>query len=440
MSSANGDKITDLPVVADCKFADIFPAVQDGVTCQFTQQKLFDLFFSNTFINQNSRYVDGGGSDITGNGSVINPYQTISFALSQITTASPSNPFGIIVQPGIYAENIGIKPSVSISGNAIGGVTKINGNVTLDPSYTVNGDTLFSNIEIQQNVNIDFSAMGVASSTIGFNNCVVDGALDFIGASGQNNQLVSLTGIFNGNIHVSSAFNVSTGNIYTGNYLLDSAVSNGDSNNISNADIYFGSVTYQNTGANNTTARLMNSSVFGAMTIDGANTNLGVDVDSFKILTILNGANYSLLNIGDGLDSNFSPSFYTPVDASVTGNLKGIDNQFNLNFHYKDATNALELMVGNTGYTVTHVGGVLFTLPITSSVGQALEVVGYDAGGWGVAQGAGQQIIVSGVPSTLGAGGSIASTGQYDSIRLVCVVADTIWNTCGKPDGTIAII
>lgn len=73
------------------------------------------------------------------------------------------------------------------------------------------------------------------------------------------------------------------------------------------------------------------------------------------------------------------------------------------------------------------------TLPPTSSVGDLISVVGQGAGGWLIAQAAGQQIIISPRNTTLGATGSLASSAQYDSLNLICIVANTIWTTFGSP-------
>lgn len=81
------------------------------------------------------------------------------------------------------------------------------------------------------------------------------------------------------------------------------------------------------------------------------------------------------------------------------------------------------------------------TLPVTSDVGNLISVVGQGAGGWLIAQAAGQQIIISPRSTTLGVTGSLASSAQYDSLNLICIVANTIWTTFGSPqsDG-LAII
>ena len=84
-------------------------------------------------------------------------------------------------------------------------------------------------------------------------------------------------------------------------------------------------------------------------------------------------------------------------------------------------------MVVNHGYGSNKAGAIAFTLPATSAIGSIISIQGMQ-GSWNVVQAAGQQIYIgSATPSTLGAGGSIASTNAFDAIELVCLVADTIW-------------
>jgi hypothetical protein len=49
------------------------------------------------------------------------------------------------------------------------------------------------------------------------------------------------------------------------------------------------------------------------------------------------------------------------------------------------------------------------------------------AGGWEIAQNAGQQIFFGTASTTSGAGGSLASTLQYDTVELVANVANVSW-------------
>jgi hypothetical protein len=62
-----------------------------------------------------------------------------------------------------------------------------------------------------------------------------------------------------------------------------------------------------------------------------------------------------------------------------------------------------------------------------ASVGATVRVAGMGAGGWLVAQGAGQSIRIGSSTTTPGAGGSLASTDIGDAVEIVCRVANTGW-------------
>lgn len=92
-----------------------------------------------------------------------------------------------------------------------------------------------------------------------------------------------------------------------------------------------------------------------------------------------------------------------------------------------DATNAAYTIAVNTGYTANRGTLVTFTLPALSVYGSVVEIVGKDVGLWSIAQGANQMIHFGSVTSTTGAGGSVSSILQHDTIKLVCSVANLEW-------------
>lgn len=96
-------------------------------------------------------------------------------------------------------------------------------------------------------------------------------------------------------------------------------------------------------------------------------------------------------------------------------------------------TAASQAMTTNNGYIANRGTLVTLALPTTSAVGDLISVVGQGAGGWLISQAAGQQIQIGSANTTLGAGGSVASTNQWDSVNLVCVTANTVWVTRGAP-------
>ncbi len=89
-------------------------------------------------------------------------------------------------------------------------------------------------------------------------------------------------------------------------------------------------------------------------------------------------------------------------------------------------------------YVANNAGLVTFSLPATAAFGTEIEVMGNGAGGWIISQAAGQSINYGIASTTIGVSGSIASDDSKDSVRLVCVVANTTWNVASS-QGNITV-
>jgi hypothetical protein len=83
----------------------------------------------------------------------------------------------------------------------------------------------------------------------------------------------------------------------------------------------------------------------------------------------------------------------------------------------------------NNGYICNKGTTLALLLPATSAVGDLLEVTGINTVlGIQITQAAGQQIFFGLLSTTLGATGTLTSTAIRDSLKLVCVVTNTVWN------------
>ncbi len=105
-------------------------------------------------------------------------------------------------------------------------------------------------------------------------------------------------------------------------------------------------------------------------------------------------------------------------------------------------TGATQAMTTNNGYVANYTGGgtLVFTLPTTSSVGDALYISGLGSSGWQIAQNAGQTIIIGSLSSTTGVTGAVSSTNQFDSLKLICVTANLTWSISGGAQGNLTIV
>lgn len=118
------------------------------------------------------------------------------------------------------------------------------------------------------------------------------------------------------------------------------------------------------------------------------------------------------------------------VTISVTGS----------GYTWTDVSGTSQSMAVNNGYVANNVGLVTLTLPSTAAFGSTVMIQGYGSGGWRVAQNAGQTIHTGVLSTTTGVGGSLSSTNRYDSIEILCVVADTEWTILTGEKGVITVV
>lgn len=94
---------------------------------------------------------------------------------------------------------------------------------------------------------------------------------------------------------------------------------------------------------------------------------------------------------------------------------------------WTEITGTSQTISANNGYVSSNASLVTLTLPATAGFGTVISVQGKGAGGWKIAQNAGQQIHFGNVDTTSGTSGYLASTNQYDSVQLLCITANTDW-------------
>lgn len=93
-----------------------------------------------------------------------------------------------------------------------------------------------------------------------------------------------------------------------------------------------------------------------------------------------------------------------------------------------EVTGTTQTIAANTNYIANNAAPVVFTLPATAAVGDTFTITGKGAGGWQIAQNAGQTIYFGDVATTTGTGGSLESTEDRDTVTIVCVTADDDFN------------
>lgn len=109
----------------------------------------------------------------------------------------------------------------------------------------------------------------------------------------------------------------------------------------------------------------------------------------------------------------------TGTSSTVTFNSSGGGLSWN------SVSGTTQTLAAGNAYVPSNGALTTFSLPTTAAFGDFFIICGLGSGGWTISQAAGQSIIVGNVTSTVGVGGSVASTLRSDSIQLVCVSANT---------------
>ena len=109
-----------------------------------------------------------------------------------------------------------------------------------------------------------------------------------------------------------------------------------------------------------------------------------------------------------------------------SGNLANCTFPFQY-LNWSEVTGTSQAATINSGYICNNAGLVTVTLPSSAAQGTMLSLAGKGAGGWKLAQNAGQNIRFGSVTTTTGVGGYLSSYNQYDAVTMVCSSADVTW-------------
>lgn len=116
------------------------------------------------------------------------------------------------------------------------------------------------------------------------------------------------------------------------------------------------------------------------------------------------------------------------ITTSAAGSIVTVTGGGGIGITWSEVTGVSQAAAVNNGYICNNAGLVTVTLPDTAALGSFLRVVGKGAGGWAIAQNAGETIYWDETTATTtGVGGSLSSTDDYDAVELVCITADTDW-------------
>jgi len=93
----------------------------------------------------------------------------------------------------------------------------------------------------------------------------------------------------------------------------------------------------------------------------------------------------------------------------------------------------------NTGVLGNKATLLILQLPATSTVGQTIRIAGMNSGLWKLTQATSQYVMFGNQSTTVGTSGYLASVLPYDSVELICIIANTGWSVISSI-GNITIV
>lgn len=304
-------KISELPTVVSADGTDVFPAVQSGVTVQESLDQTIAVTQIGLLGDPNVIWTSATeGSDITGTGTVNNPYQTINEAASHID----SNKTTIIVQGDVYDfDDVLIEINENIYG--FGNNVFINDTLLLSASLenpSENSTNHFYNINFPF---VDFdqssSPLSETVTTFIFNNCSSTfGIFNVIGMLHDNGDT-----IFQMNECI---FRIGT----PGTFLLQGLSNAIKSNYIRNS--IFKSINFYLNGGLNDVSNLINFELSGSSFDDTSSIVLYSNGSSGVILYITNSSIKCDITLSDSNCTLYIDSVSNPVlGGSIINNNGG---------------------------------------------------------------------------------------------------------------------
>lgn len=231
-----------------------------------------------------------------------------------------------------------------------------------------------------------------------------------VGQTSSNNVAVgyeALIGVTSGHDNVVHGY-IAAPTLTTGfNNVVIGSGANVDSANAQN-EIVIGAGA---TGAGNNVAVIGNSSITNLVSgSTSGGCSLGSSNNPYGFLYLGTATNY--VSLGVNTQSNVGANINIPDAGS---------SSVSLAFRNVTAvTTTSQTMVKWFTYFANNAAQVVFTLPATISQGDTFEVIGQGAGGWKIDQPTGVSIkLNANLSTTTGTSGFLASTDQYDTVKLV---------------------
>lgn len=175
-----------------------------------------------------------------------------------------------------------------------------------------------------------------------------------------------------------------------------------------------------------------------------ANSSGNIDIVGIDGVSVSGSDNTLTISVegGQGDVESLTPDEGDPVVADDDGNINilggsgvttvGTLNTLTINRSISDipwteVNTETQIMENNNGYIANNSNLVTLTLPSSSSMGDIIKIDGKGSGGWLIAQNAGQTIHFLNYDTSIGIGGSLASTNRYANVTFRCIEENSDW-------------
>lgn len=288
--------------------------VLNAVSSSFASTALSASYAANAkFSWQQAVFVSKNGNDSTADGSLNNPFLTISGAMASINDASPTKRYIINVNPGTYTETgvFQLKANVYINGFDKNTVRISPTSFAMNPDFSggagVDNRSGFSNCTLIGNCDFNWTTVTSSAGKLYFQNCSFNNNVSFTGYNNAIAQIGTYNCLFFGSWTI-SGINAGThqGNIHGGAVVLNQHPS---LPTILNANGGSATTTTVTTTVNNFSRRcacFFYSFWAGSLTIDGPSSYVDATQSSLDTAgpTILNGGTF--VPIGNVVNSTLS--------------------------------------------------------------------------------------------------------------------------------------
>lgn len=370
--------------------------------------------------------------------------------------------FNIVVTPAASdIDPTSGTPSISIDPNA-------NGNIEIQPKGTT-GSTVFVNGDVSitgdsgggPGTGVGNLLMNSTTAS-GLSGVIEFGGFRFISNKGNNNTFVgSNSGNFSatigsGNVGVGTnsliGLDVGGNNNVAVGFNAAEQITSASSNTVVGSGSLFGASTaFQNTAMGNLslsslvtgesniaigyrTAIVYSSSESNNIVIG----NNGTTGDNNKIRIGVTGSGSQQQN--QCFIAGINGASVTPVGTVVISSTGQLGTVTPIPMTWVNTVTNTQQMVPNTGYVSDDGASLItFTLPVTSALGDSVQILGKGNGLWTIAQNTSQTIHFGVRDTTVGVSGSLSSTQQYDCVRLICIVANSDWIVTGEVQGNLTV-